>query len=184
MKRIFIAIKVEPEGTLLNLFSSLRSKTEKDNIKWTKVDNVHITLAFLGDTEENVIMLITQMLNKICTGFTPFELKMKGTGVFRNFSDPRIIWTGIEHSDILLKLNKIILNGLKDLNIDLGDKPFNPHLTLGRVKHLNDKNSFKAIMEQFQNMDIQTVPVNEVILYESILLPEGPVYKPIMKIHL
>ena len=124
------------------------------------------------------------MLSGICAGLTPFQLKMKGTGVFRNFSDPKIIWTGIETSDRLLQLNNLILNGLKKLNIDLGDKPFNPHLTLGRIKHLNDKNSLKGILEQFQNTDIQTIPVNEVILYESILYPAGPVYKPIIKIPL
>jgi 2'-5' RNA ligase len=115
-------------------------------------------------------------------GLTSFEVKMKGTGVFRNYSDPRIIWTGIEYSDRLQQLNKIILTGLKNLDIEPDDKPFNPHLTLGRIKHLNDKDSFKTMIQQYQNKDIQAVPVNEVILYESILLPAGPIYKPIIKI--
>jgi 2'-5' RNA ligase len=179
MKRIFIAIKVEPEKTLLDLISTLRSAMEKDSIKWTNTANIHITLAFLGDTDESIIESIIEMLKEVCTGLTPFQLRMKGTGVFRNFSDPRIIWTGIEQSDRLLQLNKIILTGLRKLNIDPGDKPFNPHLTLGRIKHLNDNNVFKGIIEKFQNTDIQNIPVNEVVLYESILLPEGPVYTPL-----
>jgi 2'-5' RNA ligase len=182
MKRIFIAIKVEPKETLLNLFSFLQSRTDRDSIKWTKVDNVHITLAFLGDTAENIIKQIIEMLNKICIDFSPFELNMKGTGVFRSYSDPQIIWTGIEHSDRLIQLNKLILNGLKNLNIDLDDKPFNPHLTMGRIKHLNDRDSFKSLMQEFQNTEIQKIPVNEVVLFESILLPAGPLYKPIIKI--
>lgn len=184
MKRIFIAIKVEPEKTLLDLISSLRSGMVNDNIKWTNISNIHITLAFLGDTDESIIKNIIQMLKEVCTGLTPFQLRMKGTGVFRNFSDPRIIWTGIEQPDRLLQLNKLILSGFGELNIDLSDKPFNPHLTLGRIKHLSDKNVFKGIIEQFQNTDIQTVPVNEVVLYESILLPAGPVYKPLAKVAL
>jgi RNA 2',3'-cyclic 3'-phosphodiesterase len=184
MKRIFIAIKVEPEKALLKIFSDLHEHTVKDQIKWTKVENVHVTLAFLGDTEESIIKNISQMLHEICADLTPFELKMKGTGVFRSYSDPRIIWTGIEPSDRLKKLNELIISGLRNLNIDPGDKPFNPHLTLGRIKHLNDKDSFKILIQQYQNTDIQKIPVTEVVLFESILLPTGPVYKPIIKVQL
>ena len=62
-----------------------------------KVDNIHITLAFLGDTEESVVKDLTMMLQEKCKGLTQFELILKGTGVFRNFFDPRIIWIGMEH---------------------------------------------------------------------------------------
>ncbi len=184
MKRIFTAIRIEPGNTFLELISSLKAVTWKDGIKWTNVDNLHITIAFLGDTEESIIKSVIQMLKEHCSGFSPFELQMKGTGVFRNFSDPRIIWTGISHSEILQQLYNLIYGGLKNLNIHLGEKTFNPHITLGRIKHLNDKESFKKIVEQYSATDIQTIPVNEVILYESILLPAGPVYKPVIKIAL
>jgi 2'-5' RNA ligase len=124
------------------------------------------------------------MLHEICADLTPFELMMKGTGVFRSYSDPRIIWTGIEPSDRLKQLNELIISGLRNLNIDPGDKPFNPHLTLGRIKHLNNKDSFKILIQQYQNTDIQKIPVTEVVLFESILLSTGPVYKPIIKVQL
>jgi 2'-5' RNA ligase len=184
MKRIFIALKVEVGETLLMMISSLKSVLGSDIIKWTNPDNIHITLAFLGDTDEKMIKAISSMLKEKCYGSGKFELILKGSGVFRNLSDPRIIWTGIEPSEKLMHLNEIIMNGLKDLAIKMEGRPFNPHLTIGRIKHLNDKETLKALIEQYQNSEIQLIPVNEVILYESILLQSGPVYKPIAKYNL
>jgi len=184
MKRIFIALKVEAGEPLLMMISSLKSGLSKDIIKWTSPDNIHITLAFLGDTEENLIKSIISMLNEKCIGSERFELILKGSGVFRNLSDPRIIWTGIEPSAKLMYLNEVIMKGLKGLNIKMEERPFNPHLTIGRIKHLNDRETLKALTEQYQNSEIQIIPVNEVILYQSILLQSGPVYKPIAKFNL
>jgi RNA 2',3'-cyclic 3'-phosphodiesterase len=184
MKRIFIALKVEAGENLLMMISSLKSGLSKELIKWTNPDNIHITIAFLGDTEEEMIKSVSSMLNEKCKGSGKFELIIKGAGVFRSINDPRIIWTGIEPSAGLMHLNGIIMNGLKELNIRMEDRTFNPHLTIGRIKHLNDKEALKSLTEQFQNSEMQIIPVNEVILYESILLQSGPIYKPIAKFNL
>jgi RNA 2',3'-cyclic 3'-phosphodiesterase len=184
MKRIFIALKIEAGETLLTLISSFRARLNKDQIRWTDTGNIHITLAFLGNTEENSIKAIISMLEEKCEGFGQFELVLKGSGYFRNISDPRIIWTGIEPSEKLVQLYSRIMNGLKDLNIKIEDRPFKPHLTIGRIKQLKDKESFLTVTEEFKDHEIQLVPVNEVILFESILLPSGPVYKPIVKVKL
>jgi 2'-5' RNA ligase len=184
MKRIFIALKVEAGENLLMMISSLKSGLSTDLIKWTNPDNIHITITFLGDTEEEMIKSICSMLNEKCKGSGKFELIIKGAGIFRNIKDPRIIWTGIEPSGRLIHLNEIIMNGLKELDVIMEFRAFNPHLTIGRIKHLNDKETLKSLIEQFQNSEMQIIPVNEVILYESILLQSGPVYKPLTKINL
>lgn len=184
MKRIFIALKIEAGENLLKMISSYRDRLKKDHIKWTDTSNIHITIAFLGDTEEKTIYAIISMLEENCNGFGQFELILKGSGIFRNISDPRIIWTGIEPSQKLIQLNSLIINGLKELDIKMEDRPYKPHLTIGRIKHLNSSESLKALIEEFQNYEIQLVPVNEVILYESILLSAGPVYKPLRKVKL
>jgi 2'-5' RNA ligase len=184
MKRIFIALKVEAGPPLLGMISSLKSGLKNDNLKWTSIENIHITLAFLGDTNENLINDISIMLTKKCGGYGKFSLTLKGCGLFRNFSDPRIIWTGIEPSDRLIQLNESVMSGLKVLNIKMQDRPFNPHLTLGRIKHIMDKDLLKSLIDQFQNTELQIVPVSDVILYESVLLQSGPVYKPLAKFSL
>jgi RNA 2',3'-cyclic 3'-phosphodiesterase len=184
MKRIFIALKVEPGEAFLNLVSSLKSGLNSGSIKWTNPDNIHITLAFLGDTDEKMIKIISSMLRNKCEGSGRFELIIKGSGVFKNMRDPHIIWVGIEHSGKLIHLNDLIMNGLREFDIRIEDRPFNPHLTIGRIKHLNGKEALKALVEKYQNSEIQKMPVNEVILYESILLQSGPEYKPIVIVNL
>ena len=184
MKRIFIALKVEAGNTLLNMISALKSGLKNDNIKWTNPDNIHITLAFLGDTDEKLIKPINSMLHNRCREASKFELSIRGAGVFRNMHDPRIIWTGIDPSDELIKLNDVIMNGLKELDIKLEDRAFKPHLTIGRIKHLNNSDKLADLIAQFQYSEIQLVPVNEVILFESILLQSGPVYKLLAKVNL
>lgn len=184
MKRIFVALKVEAGETLLNMISSLKSGLIKDTIKWTSIDNIHITLVFLGDTEDNVIQEIRLMLNEKCKGSGIFKLNLKGCGIFRSLNDPRIIWTGVEASDNLMALNDAIQNGLRQLGIKMEDRPYNPHLTLGRIKHLSDIITLNSLVEQYRNSEIQVVPVNEVILYESVLQQSGPIYKPLEKFSL
>ena len=184
MKRIFIALKVGAEEPLLAMISSLKSGLNKDIVKWINPDNIHITLAFLGNTEEKIIKNIGSMLKEKCNGLGKFELILKGLGVFRNLSDPRIIWTGIEHSERLIHLNNTIMSGLNDLDIKTEDRQFNPHLTIGRIKHLNDKENLSKLIKRFENSEMQIIPVYEVILYESILFPTGAVYKPLAKFKL
>ena len=181
MKRIFIALKVEAGDTLLKIISSLKSGLSKDIIKWTSPVNIHITLAFIGDTGEKMVNDIGSMLKEKCKGSGKFELMIKGCGVFRSLSDPRIIWFGIVPSEGLMNLNDSVMNGLRGLNIKMEDRPFNPHLTIGRIKRLEDKETLHSLINKFQNSEIQTVPVKEVILYESILLQTGPVYKPLLR---
>jgi RNA 2',3'-cyclic 3'-phosphodiesterase len=179
MKRIFIAVKVNPEETFLKMISYFKSVLNSENIKWINPENIHITLAFLGDTEDELIKDISSMLNKVCGNSGYFDLTIRGTGVFRNINDPRIIWTNIDHSEKINALTDKILTGLANLNIKLEDKPFKPHITIGRMKHLNNKGTFKKLTEQYQNTELQKLQVTEVVLYESILLPQGPKYIPI-----
>jgi RNA 2',3'-cyclic 3'-phosphodiesterase len=179
MKRIFIAVKVDAGETLLKMVSAFKSRLSSENIKWVRTDNIHITLAFLGNTEDEQIENISKMLKTICDGFGEFELTIRGSGVFKSLNDPRVIWTGIEPSEKFKQLNGLINNGLKEKGIKMEERPFRPHLTLGRIKYMKSGNALRDLIETFREAEIQKVPVNEVILYESVLLASGPLYNPI-----
>lgn len=181
MKRIFIAVKVEPGETLLKLISSFKSALNGENINWTNPDNIHITIAFPGDTEEAEIRIIRNILEERCEGFGKFELSMRGTGVFKSINDPRIIWAGIESTEQFTNLYGLIKGELKTAGIMMEDRPFKPHLTLGRIKHVKQVAYLKELIEKYRDYEIQKIPVNEVILFESMLLQTGPVYKQIGK---
>jgi 2'-5' RNA ligase len=181
MKRIFIAVKIDPGENLMNMISILKTGLKDERIKWTESENFHVTLAFLGDTEETKIKAINNMLKATCEGFGEFEIIIKGAGVFKNFNDPRIIWTGIETSEKLNELHDCIKSGLKDTGISLEERTLSPHLTLGRIKSIRDNDKLRSLVAKFLNTEMQNQPVNDVILYESILFQTGPVYKPLGK---
>jgi RNA 2',3'-cyclic 3'-phosphodiesterase len=179
MKRIFIAIKVDPGQSLMRIHSSLRSQLGSEKINWTDPANIHLTLAFLGDTADDLISVAGIILKQKCTGFGDFKFNLNGAGVFKNYRDPRVIWIGIDTNEKLTQLNDRILSGLKDAGFKLEDRQFRPHITLGRIKSLKNPDALRSALEEYQNSQIQEVHVKEVILYESILKPTGPVYKSI-----
>ncbi len=184
MKRIFIALKVEPGETLLRMLSSLKAMPGNEKITWVDPANFHLTMAFPGNTEDERIIVASIMLKQKCTGFGEFGFKLSGSGVFKSFSDPRIIWIGTENHEKVTDLNNLITTGLKDTGFKIEERQFRPHITLGRIKSIKDKEALKSVVSRYQNTFFQEVPVTEVILFESILKPTGPVYKPIGRFRL
>ncbi len=179
MKRVFIAVKAEAGNDLLRMISSLKSLLAADKIKWVDPSNIHLTLAFLGDTEEAGIKTLATILRQKCTGFGDFDFVLAAAGVFRNYRDPRVIWVGIQSPEKLVMLNNRISDGLRENGFETEDREFNPHLTLGRIKSIKDPENLRKILEGYSQSVFQTVKVKEVILFESILMQTGPLYKPL-----
>jgi len=177
LKRVFIAVKIEPAPTLLKIINSLKAVLASEKINWVNPDNIHLTLAFLGDTDEERIKILGIMLKRTCTGFGEFNFKLNGIGVFRGIRDPRVLWAGIEGYEKLLQLNDVIKTGLNDTGFRIEERPFKPHITLGRIKFLKNQESLNSALDIYKDTFIQGVQVKEVILYQSILRPEGPFYK-------
>ena len=181
MKRIFIAIRIIPEKSLLSMISSYKLGLKGDNIKWTDDSNMHITLVFIGDTPEERIREIDTILKEVCSGSGEFELVISGSGVFKSIKDPRVLWTGIVYSEEMNRLQKILVRKLRENGTELEKRPYSPHLTLGRIKKINDPDKLITLLDEYWDHVTQRVKVSEIILYESILHPEGPIYKPLGK---
>jgi 2'-5' RNA ligase len=157
-KRIFIAVKIDPDASLMKIFNTLRTGLKDERIKWTETRNLHITLSFLGDTETGRIGSIDGMLHNIAGSLEPFVISVRGAGLFRNIKDPRVIWLGIEPSA-----------GMENL------------VTAVRIKGIRNMDVLRKLVTEYSAVEIQRQDINEVILYESILLPAGPVYRAIGK---
>jgi 2'-5' RNA ligase len=177
MKRIFIAIKVNPGEKLERMISDIKSLLRSERIKWVDPGNNHLTLVFLGDTPESRIGQLSATIGNICSRFPEFGFNLAGTGVFRNYSDPKVIWAGINTSGQLEKLQSFITSGIKSIDFRVEERPFKPHLTIARIKSIIDKENLKSVINKYSDVNFQQVPVKEIILYESILKPEGPVYR-------
>jgi len=176
MKRIFIAIKTLPGSSLMRMLNTVKSLTGSERIRWVDPSSLHITLVFLGDTEEKRITDISHTLGVSCLRFGSFEFSLGGTGVFKTWNDPRVFWIGVNPREKLQELYKVILQNLEKAGFSQEERIFRPHLTIGRANSVNDKENLKNILGKYREIRFQTMKVTEVILYESILQKEGPHY--------
>ncbi len=182
--RTFIAIEIPAaiKMELAKLQAELR-RTGAD-VGWTNPDNIHLTLRFLGEIEEARLTGLKQLCVEIAAEFQPFTLRLKDTGYFPNFKQPRVLWAGLAGEiSIAQELQRRLEAGLTALGFDPEDKPFKPHLTIGRVK------SSKNIQQLVAKSDMYPLPelsfeVGEIVVMKSELHPAGARYTPQAKVKL
>ena len=177
--RTFIAIKIIPGGKLIDLITNLKKSLAGEEIRWVDFDNLHLTLRFLGETNQFQVAEITKMLETISKQFQPFQFELKGVSIFKRKIQPRVLFVSVENDMVLKQLSADILEISKTLGFKMEENMFNPHLTLGRIKFIQDKEAFYSLVNKFQGMNFQQVFVSEIIFYQSILGSDGPTYKPI-----
>lgn len=180
-KRLFIAVKVNPEQKLLAPYNTLKSSFSYDRIKWVEPDNFHLTLKFLGDTYESDIANVSSVIEDSLKRFNAFEFNLQTVGIFGSRYNPRVIWVGVEDQGQLKKMGTCLINKLDEIGFENDRQNFVPHLTIARIKSIVNKESFNATIKQFNNTFFQSVKVDRVYLYESVLTRGGPVYKVINK---
>lgn len=103
-------------------------------VRWTPMDQAHVTLAFLGSVERTRLELVGERLAGVAAQHAPFDLGLAGVGAFPDIARPRVIWMGIrEGAEAATVLANDVRRALEPLGFDLPSEPFRPHLTLGRV---------------------------------------------------
>jgi len=177
MKRLFAAIKIKPEKTFFEVYTHLTTNLSNERINWVNPENIHITLKFFGETDERKIPDINAVFKNIALHTRPFTLSINKVGIFGSSYQPKVVWFGIDTNPVLLELARNVKTDLQTIGFDDDGQHFVPHLTIGRIKLLNDRKFFQEVINEHKNTFIQEVPVNRFFLYESILRREGPIYK-------
>ncbi len=181
MKRLFLAVDIIPGTALSEAYDTIRHTLRMEKINWVRKDQMHLTLAFLGDTEDNLIPALISGIESVMKARHSFAITLEGLGLFRNIHDPRVIWTGCKSSTefqlIKLETDKL----LKKLDFEVENRPFSPHLTLGRVKLLRHLNHLAQLIGVYKDVNFQTDTIRQLVLYESQLTPDGPHYTPVHK---
>jgi len=179
MVRTFIAIKIDHDENFRNIFNRLKRRLRNDKIRWSDISKLHITLKFLGDVEEEKIPLISEKLDIVAGDVSQFSFKLSGAGVFRSISYPKVFWVGTKESEKLRRLAERIQDELTEIGIEKDEKIFRPHLTLGRMKGIEDKVTLREVLSDYKDFEFKKVFVDELIFYESILDSKGAVHKSI-----
>jgi RNA 2',3'-cyclic 3'-phosphodiesterase len=180
--RGFIAVEINttPEITA---FEKDIAKTNAD-VKLVEPENIHITLKFLGDTDEQHIDAIEQFMKESVVGIPPFPITLKGTGVFPNENYLKVIWIGITDTTSLENIARTLEEKLSILGFKKENRRFSPHLTIGRVRTPRNKDSLLSALQHYTSTEFTTQQIQTITLKKSELTPKGPIYTTLRTIHL
>ncbi|MCA9731001.1 MAG: RNA 2',3'-cyclic phosphodiesterase [Deferribacteres bacterium] len=147
-------------------------------VAWTRIENTHLTLKFLGDTKVATVDKIGEVMGKIAQETSIIELAFDKVGAFPSMKSPKVLWIGCSNvPDEIKILHKRLTRDLRSLGFESENREYTPHLTLGRVKLGN-------VDKIIEKMKESTAPVfsfraHELILMKSELKRTGPVYTEI-----
>ena len=183
--RAFIAIEL-PE-TIKSSIETIqaRLKSLELPLRWVRVENIHLTMKFLGDIKKIEIESIESVLRDSVKMQAPLTLSAKGVGVFPGIRRPRVLWVGIhDHETGLAGLQKSIENQLHRIGYSKEGRPFKGHLTIGRAKGYVDERKLKEALDSFLAFESSLFTVNEFFIFRSVLKQGGPEYTKLIRIPL
>ncbi len=184
--RAFLAIDLVPElkASMEALIRQVRAGAR--GTKWVEPQGMHLTLKFLGWISEDGAASVESGIREIVGNRPPFRIRLRGTGTFPPGwkKNARVLWVGIDEDPGLMSLQKDMETALEKLDFAPEDRPFHPHLTLGRVKTPEGLDRILANLEKHRDADFGDMPVSSITLFESVLGRSGAEYKPLAEVPL
>jgi 2'-5' RNA ligase len=148
------------------------------DVRWVEIQSIHLTLLFLGDVDEREIAPLCRVVAEWCGTLAAFPLSVETVGCFPNPRRPRVVWVGVgQGKEQVTALH----DALEPPLLQLGcyrreDRPYTPHVTLGRVRTDRDGDQLAAAIKRHAKWQGGVTEVREVHVLSSELTPEGPVY--------
>jgi 2'-5' RNA ligase len=175
--RCFIAIEIPRfiQERLAHIQDTLKKQISQ--VSWVKSDNIHMTLKFIGEVEQNQLSVIEPAIEQVTQRYPPFALKVGGIGAFPNLKRPRVIWVGVKVGGTEVSaLARGINLELNQHGYPFDEGTFHSHLTLARIKNRIDLRPFVDIFRQYNEIENASMTVNEIALVRSQLHPKGAIY--------
>jgi 2'-5' RNA ligase len=173
--RLFTAIDLSGEMVLRleRLLSALRPEAV---IKWSPLDNLHITTKFIGEWQEQRLDELHAALTDL-TPRQPFDVEIRDLGWFPNERSPRVLWAGVHSPPALKQLMVDTEERLLSLGVSKEEKPNNPHLTLARIKNPAPLRNLRQKVDELQPAELGTFSVNHFCLFRSDPGSNASVYR-------
>ncbi len=181
--RAFIAIDFpyELNNELFKLQDKFSSFKENASTTIVRVENIHITLKFLGETSNSKIQEIIDVLKEI--KFKSFDLTLKDLDYFPSKEVPRVIWVSLSPGIKIERLHEVIIEKLKEKNLITKADEFIPHVTLAKVKYIRNREKFQKNLDSIKIKPIN-VKISSFQLKKSVLTKKGPIYETIKEFDL
>ncbi len=180
--RTFIAIEIPEE--IKTVLAALQNKLRRAaaTVSWTKPENIHLTLKFLGEIEEQKLGQIESACLAAAAETASFTLNISDAGAFPDHKQPRVIWVGLGgETASLTDLQSRLDQRLSELGFEKETRPFQAHLTLGRVKAPKNTRELMAELINYRPPALSFV-VDEIVLMRSQLHPAGSIYTPLTRV--
>ena len=169
--RCFVAVDLDER--LREKITGLQRTLEGFDVELVEPQNLHFTLKFLGEADEQVIEKVKTAIKEISSGFKPFDVHVQGAGVFPSIDYVRVIWIGC---DDLFNLQNTVEDALAPLFKK--EKPI-PHLTIARARSATHKDEIKDFVNRNRGIEIGMMRVNMIKLKKSTLTKQGPIYEDV-----
>lgn len=184
MKRTCIALDIPFTADTRMFLAEVKKRFDAPGMKWVNIDNMHLTLQFIGDTPTEQEDAIIRLLEELVPGFPVFELSLKGLGIFPHKKNPRVGWLGVEDEPVLADLQQVLSEKLPDAGVFVEPRIFVPHLTFVRLKHYRQHPAFMQFVRENAKRRFHSVFIDSVRYYASELTPKGAVYTLIRSVAL
>ena len=196
MIRAFVAVELTDElrsaialvqtQVKAKLARELRRTAPDARLQWVRPEAIHLTLKFLGDIGEAQVEDIAQALAALVGLQARFSMEVAGLGVFPDLRAPRVLWIGLSGAGPLVSLAQSVDQALAGLDFPPETRPFNPHLTLARIKERGwEVGKALAITGLLaKGSPVGTLSVQTVSLMRSELKPSGAVYTRLREVSL
>jgi len=172
--RAFIAADILPSEALISVLRELAQSGA--DLKIVKPGLLHVTLKFLGDTEEGSVEEILARIGIAAKDVMPFTVRLRGMGAFPSMSNIRVVWVGIEDGRLLGEIAGRLESSLTELGFDRDKKGFVPHLTIARARSGRNMANVQEILRLNAASEYGEYAIDRILLKKSVLSPQGPSY--------
>jgi len=181
--RVFIAVALD--RALQEAVAALERRLEEAgaHLRWVKPENLHFTLRFLGQISDPQLDRARKAAREACAGFTPFRIALAGVGVFPDLLRPRVVWVGVaQGAEAMVGLARRVDDALARQRFPREPRGFTPHLTLARLKEASPWGDTGRVLAAFHGVGVGEQDVTSLLVMESLLRPQGPIYTPVEEV--
>ena len=182
--RAFLAAEINEE--LKEKISDVQKQLMEADapVKFVEPHNLHFTFKFFGEIDGEKSEEIVSAVETKIQNYFPFEIFIKGVGVFPNPRYIRVLWLGVEDSEPFSKLQMDLDEDFKKMGFKK-ERSYVPHLTMGRVRGAKNKDALLSKIEELEDVEIGKMKIDKLLLKESVLKRDsGPVYTTINEFNL
>jgi 2'-5' RNA ligase len=176
--RLFVSVEFPELSAEIAQAQSLFG--EVAGLRFTDPEQAHVTLKFLGETDESRLPAVRDAVGTAVTeaGVEPFEARLSGLGAFPSEDYISVVWVGVDDGGAMARLHEPIENRTTALGFEAADHEFTPHVTIARMNHAGGKDHVQSVLRN-RDPTAGSTTVSEVCLTESTLTDDGPVYETV-----